>query len=224
MGSVDPLESDESWMWDPEVEWSSSRSSQVNDFASFGSESELESRVSNRYSDPNLLSLQVQVEQVPDLETVFSTVTAVVTPRDSFALKQEAFQLKVQELRKQRDELFQAQQQQRDAHHNDVLRVVRQKQEHLASSLACLDNKHSAYERNLASQKHLTARQKEIERREREESLAEYRKQIEGIRGFSQTAGRVRNLNTVNPTIRRTKYNTLAPRRRTRQRGSLSRI
>merc|ERR1711964_827920 len=218
MGSVDSLESDESWMWDPEVEWSSSRSSQVNDFVSFGSESEPESRVSNRYSDPNLLSLRVQVEQVPDWETVIATVTAVVTPRDSFALKQEAFQLKVQELRRQRDELFQAQQQQRDAHHNDVLRVAKEKQEYRAF-------KHAEYERNLASQKHLTARQKEIERREREESLAEYRKQFEGVSGFSHNAGKVRHLNkTVNPTIRRTKYNTLVPRCRTRQRGSLSRI
>merc|ERR1711964_489558 len=167
--SVDSaLESDESRMWDPEVEWSSCRSSQVDDFvsvgseseprASVGSESELEFGVSNRYSD-NLLS--PQVEQVPDLETVIATVTSVGIPRDSFALKQEAFQLKVQELRRQREELFEAQQQQRNAHHNDVLRVVRQKQEHLASSLACLDSKHSAYERTLASQKHLTARQKD---------------------------------------------------------------
>merc|ERR1711964_116478 len=223
--SVDSaVESDESWMWDPEVEWSSCRSSQVDDFASVGSESEprasvgseseLEFGVSNRYSD-NLLS--PQVEQVPDLETVISTVTSVVIPRDSFALKQEAFQLKVQELRRQREELFQAQEQQRDALHNDVLRVAKEKQEYRAY-------KHAEYKRTLASQKHLTARQKEIERREREESLAEYRKQFEGIRGFSHNAGRVRNLQTVNPTIRRNKYNTLAPRRRTRQRGSLSRI
>merc|ERR1711964_404337 len=117
----------------------------------------------------------------------------------------------------QREELFQAQQQQRDALHNDVLRVAKEKQEYRAY-------KHAEYERNLASQKHLTARRKEIARREREESLAEYRKQFEGIRGFSHNAGRVRNLQTVNPTIRRNKYNTLVPRCRTRQRGSLSRI
>merc|ERR1711964_364808 len=128
-----------------------------------------------------------------------------------------------QKLRKQRAKIFETHGRQFDVVRSKAL----QKQKLLSSKVEALDHKFS--QQGLDGQRHLSAQQKEIERREREQSLAVFRKKFEGVRGLTystSTSGRFRALDAANP--RRTTPRN--PGRKTKplaltklRRGSLSR-
>merc|ERR1711964_962745 len=135
--------------------------------------------------------------------------------RDSLALKLEEIQRKVRELRKERERMFGEHERERNVLHEQNLGAAKRKV--LDRVASCEKFSEKEIEHNLE----LLATQKEdLERREREESLEEYRKNFAGVRGFSKGAGRYRILDqTANPE----RTDTLRPRHKKR-RPSLNKL
>merc|ERR1711964_285917 len=88
------------------------------------------------------------------------------------------------------------------------------------SLVESLDHRAMKAARNLDSQKHLSKRQEDKERERRDSSLERHRKEFEGVRGFSYTAGRFRTFDdgTTKPP-KRTNRKRLAKSRTLSQRN-----
>merc|ERR1711964_781554 len=147
-------------------------------------------------------------ELLPETEvsSVRRSMTNPVTTRDSHDLKLEAriedLKRKAQELREAREKMCEEHQRERNVLHKQNLEEVYQ--------IRATDLKFS--EKEIEHDLELIATQKEeMERRKREDSLEEYRKQFEGVQGFAKGAGRYRRLDQT-ATPKRT--NTLRPRQK----------
>merc|ERR1711964_446958 len=102
--------------------------------------------------------------------------------------KLEDLQQKAQEVRKERERMFEEHARERNVLHQHSLEAAKRLALTRAASLKTLEHDLEL----LGSPRAAATQREDIERRTRDESLVEYRKKFDGVRGFSKASGRVR--------------------------------
>merc|ERR1711964_966909 len=148
-----------------------------------------------------------------------STLRTESTMRESMALKLEEFKLKRDELRRKREKMFEENTKTWTQYTGKLEKVAARRKRQI-SLVESLDHRAMKAARNLDSQKHLSKRQEDKERERRDSSLERHKKEFEGVRGFSYTAGRFRTFDDGTKKLpKRTNRKRLAKSRTLSQRN-----
>merc|ERR1711964_296794 len=106
--------------------------------------------------------------------------------------KLEDLQQKAQEVRKERERMFEEHARERNVLHQHSLDAAKRRELTQITCLTMLERDFEVLTSPRSKRAAKRTQQQDIERHEREESLEEYRKKFDGVRGFSKASGRVR--------------------------------